>query len=436
MSAPPFATPNNHLRQMLILLFLIISIGAKAQESSEVFTNKIYLLSIKTIQLYVDPLMLTDPAIPLGGASQLHLEFDDLEGDKKNYYYTLIHCNFDWTASDLSPFDYLKGFKEQDITDFSFSFNTRQSYSHYDLLFPNENITPTKSGNYILKVYLDNDPEKIAFTKRFIIFESKAQLITNVHKPTDVRFTDIYQEVDFVLNYRGISISNPVSDVKVLLMQNFRWDNAITNLQPLFMRTTELDYSYDIENAFPAGKEFRYFDTRSVRYRTERVRDIQAEVSKTEVFLTPDVSRGNQPYLFHKDINGKLVPGIIEGFNQKAEPDYVWVTFTLPFDYPLRSTNIYIIGQLTEWQMKDEFMMHYDSDARKYEARVYLKQGYYEYQFVTLEEKGEIADSELFEGNSYETENTYQIFAYYRSFGSRYDEVICYKATDSFNNNR
>ncbi len=436
MSEFYFSSYNKLLKWMLFLVLPVVSLDAEAQEASEFYADKIYLPSIKTIQLYVDPLILTDPAIPLGGASQLHLEFDDLDGDKKNYYYTLIHCNFDWTPSDLSPFDYLSGFKEQDITDFSFSFNTKQSYAHYDLLFPNENIRPTKSGNYILKVYLDNDPEKVALTRRFIIFDSKAQLISDIHKPTNVKYTDTYQEADFVFNYRGISISNPINDVKILLMQNFRWDNAITSLQPLFMKTEELDYTYDLENAFPAGKEFRYFDTRSVRYRTERVSDIKADGTKTEVFLTPDISRGNQPYLFHKDINGKFIPGIIEGFNQKVEPDYVWVTFTLPFDYPLRSTNIYIIGQFTDWQMKEEFLMHYDADAGKYETRVYLKQGYYEYQYVTFDEKGEIADNELFEGNSYETENTYQIFAYYRSFGSRYDEVIAYKATDSFNNNR
>ena len=413
--------------------FLLFSLLVKGQDEVPVYTDHVYNPAIKTIQLYVDPIILSDPIIPLGGSSQLHLEFDDLEGDKKNYYYTLIQCNFDWTPTDLSPFDYLTGFQEQELNKFEFSFNTNQRYTHYDLLFPNADIQPTKSGNYILKVYLDADPENMVLTRRFIVFDSKAQIVSEVHKPFDARYTDQFQEVDFNINYKGLSISNPINDVKVLLMQNFRWDNAITNLTPLFMKPNELDYTYDMTNAFPGGKEFRYFDTRSVRYRTERVKNIQAEKGVTDVILFADEVRSDQPYLFRKDIDGRFIPGIVEGFNQKSEPDYAWVNFFVPFNYPLRASHIYLFGKFTDWQLKDDFEMHYDPKLLGFTGRIYLKQGYYEYEYLTAD-KGDVTGSQdLIEGNSYETMNTYQVLVYYRPFGSRYDEVIAYKATDTFN---
>lgn len=405
-------------------------------DDNPVYQDRIFQPNIKTVQLYVDPIILSDPIIPLNGNSKLHLEFDDLNGDKRNYYYTFIHCNFDWTRSDLNEFDYIQGFREQEIIDFQFSFTTLQTYTHYEVLFPNDDVQLTKSGNYILMVYADNDPDQPVLTRRFIIFSSKAEVLTNVHQPYDPKYTNGYQEVDFTVRYNGMNISNPLQDVKVLLMQNFRWDNAITGLKPLFMKPYQLEYSYDLVNAFPAGKEFRYFDTRSIRYRTDHVQEIRATNRQTDIYLFPDQSRADEPYVFHTDINGKYIPGIIEGINQKAEPDYTWVYFTLPFDYPLVNTNLFVLGKLTDWKLTDEFMMHYEPSHHLYTCKAYLKQGYYEYEYVAAEKGSDRVSGDLMEGNAYETENTYQLLVYYRSFGSRYDEVIAYKATDSFNRNR
>ncbi|MGB3075448.1 MAG: DUF5103 domain-containing protein, partial [Chitinophagales bacterium] len=328
-------------------------VHAFAQDDITVYQDQVYVPNIKTVQLYLDPILLSDPVIPLNGSSQLHLEFDDLNGDKRNYYYTIVHCNFDWTKSELNEFDYIDGFREQDINTFEFSFTTLQTYTHYEVLFPNENMKLTKSGNYILKVYADNDPDRPIITRRFVVFSSKAEVITNVHPPYDPKFSTRYQEVDFTIRYNGLTISNPITDVRVLLMQNFRWDNAIAHLQPLFMKPYQLDYTYDLKNAFPAGKEFRYFDSRSIRYRTDHVRELNFDNRQTEVILFPDESRAEETYSVHSDINGKFIPGIIEGFNQNAEPDYTWVLFSLPFDYPLQNMDLFITGKLTDWKLSD-----------------------------------------------------------------------------------
>ncbi|MBA3648378.1 MAG: DUF5103 domain-containing protein [Chitinophagales bacterium] len=420
---------RNNLAIVLILLF---NANSALANDPAVFRDQIFTASVRTVQLYVNPLPLSDAVIPLNGPSQLHLAFDDLEGDKKNYFYTLILCNYDWTPSDLNPFGYLEGFQQQEIITFSFSFNTYQHFTHYDLQFPNADIRITKSGNYVLKVYADNDPGKVVLTRRFIVFESNLQVITDVHQPLSAKYSRTHQEVDFSLNYSGMSISNPQNDIHVLLMQNFRWDNAISNLSPLFQRSNQLDYNYEMENAFEAGKEFRNFDTRTIRYRTEHVKEIKTSNDVTDILLFSDEVRAGTPYFFRRDIDGKFLPATQDYPEEALQADYVWVYFTLPFDYPVKEGKIYLFGKFTDWQLLPDFQMQWNPKLFAYEAKAYLKQGYYEYEYIYSDNNGN-AETDLIEGNSYETQNTYQVFVYYRPFGARYDQVIAYKATDSFN---
>lgn len=405
-----------------------------AQNEAEIFTDKTFLPNIHTVQLYIEPLVLTDPVISLNGPAQLHLSFDDLDAEKKDYYFTVIQCNYDWSPSELSGFDYVSGFNPQEIRDYKFSFNTYQRYIHYSLLFPSADFRITKSGNYILKVYLDDDPEQVVLTRRFIVVENKVQITSDVNQADDVRYSRTHQQVNFSILHRGMSISSAFSEIKVLLMQNFRWDNAIFNLQPQFVRPEQIDYHYTMKTAFPSGKEFRYFDTRTIRYKTDRVKEIEPDKNTTVVSLFPDQSRGNAQSFSRKDINGKFIPGIQEYGDPDSQADYVWVKFFLPVDYPFRNGKIYLLGAFTDWQLQDPYRLQYNTATKSYEASVYLKQGYYEYlYYFKSEEKAEDDTALILEGNSFETENAYQILIYYRPFGSRYDQVIGYKATDSFN---
>jgi hypothetical protein len=233
-----------------------------------------------------------------------------------------------------------------------------------------------------------------------------------------------------------MAISNPMNDVRVVLMQNFRWDNAITDLQPLYLKPGELDYNYNKENQFPGGKEFRHFDSHTLHYKTDRVKDIQSANGEQDVFLLPDVPRADLPYFSYKDIDGKFIPSIADMPDQVLNPDYVWVNFFMPFDYPLHDGKVYLFGKMTDWKIQDQFQLQYDATLKGYVGKEYLKQGYYEYEYAYVEKKNPVINLDLLEGNYFETENTYQIFVYYRPFGNRGDELIGYDATDSFNNNK
>jgi hypothetical protein len=280
-------------------------------------------------------------------------------------------------------------------------------------------------------VFENNNPDEIILTRRFMVVDSKVTISSEVHRSAEVSTMQSHQEIDFSINTVGMQVMNARSEVKTVLMQNFRWDNAITDLQPLFIRNEILDYHYNTANSFAALKEFRRFDTRSIRYRTERIVDIVNKGQVTEATVQPEEPRAGLPYFFEKDANGKFVTGIYEGSEPQIEADYVLVHFFLISNYPGEEP-VYLFGKLTDWQCLPAFRMHYNAAYRAYELSVLLKQGYHEYVYASPLKNGEI-NAELWEGNSHETENAYQILVYYRPFGERYDQLIGYKATDTFN---
>ena len=55
-------------------------------------------------------------------------------------------------------------------------------------------------------------------------------------------------------------------------------------------------------------------------------------------------------------------------------------------------------------------------------ANILLKQGYYNYQYVTI--KNNQISTDLIEGNYYETNNEYTIYVYHKSPFGRYERLV------------
>jgi hypothetical protein len=354
------------------------------------------------------------------------LSFDDLDGDLKHYKYTIIHCEADWTTSEnLHVSDYIDGFREDNIEDFAYSFNTTVHYTHYSLDFPSRDLKPKISGNYLMVVFLD-DPSNIVLTWRFMIMEASPIGITgNVHQASAMATHFTHQEVDFSIQMNGMKILDPTREIKVVITQNDRWDNAIRNLKPRFVRTESMDYDYDNENAFPGGNEFRAFDTKSLIAQSERIRHIDYDSGGYEVYLLDDARRTFKNYTSDKEINGrKLIKNEEYAQNSDIEADYAWVYFSLPMESIPSGGQLYILGSLTDWQLDDNNRMSYDYPNKRYYKKLYLKQGYYNYLYVFQDSKTKRSDLGLIEGNHWETENEYTVWVYYHENGGLYDRLI------------
>lgn len=400
------------------------------------YTNRVYQKNIKTVQLYDPSYPLSSPIIQLGTEQKLKLSFDDLDGGLKNFSYTLIHCNQNWEPSNLSTADYTTGFTNDVINDYNYSLNSTQRYTHYNVTFPNEYVQITKSGNYIVKVYEDNNPDKLVLTERLMVYEQKVAINALIKPATTVAYRNYKQEIDFSIDYTGYDIQNPYADLKVVITQNDRTDNAIKNLKPQFIKENVLTYDYDEENVFTGGSEFRYIDLKTLRFQNDHIQKISFDSSRYHVYLVPDEKRTFKRYTTSQDINGKYLVKMNGAYNSEQEADYAFVHFFLNCNEELNDGSLYIAGELSNWQFNKAYRMNYNAERLGYEATLYLKQGYYNYEYVFFKNGSNIGDETIIEGMHFETENDYAIYVYHRSYGAGYDQLIGVKKMNSLRSGR
>jgi len=386
-----------------------------------IYKNGSLNTQIKTLLCHKKSDELSFPILKLNTDNQLLVSFDDLDADIKDYYYTIIHCNADWTASDLMKSEYINGFTDEPITDYEFSFNTLQTYTHYTFNFPGDELKPILSGNYVFKIYKEGG-EIIAY-KRFMILETKLTIEAQVKRSSLARERDTKHEIDFTIKHPNLLIADPFSDIKVIVKQNNKEDNAITGLTPIYVKNNELVYDYEDKNTFLGNNEFRHFDIKSLRFQSDRIKAITYDSSYNHVYLYTDKKRTFDRYSIEPDINGNFLIKSQEGWKTSIEADYAFVHFTLPVD-EISYGDMYIIGGFSDWQLRNEFKLKYNAKQKKYEGKMYLKQGYYNYHYALDDTITKQVDISFIEGTHYQTRNDYYVYVYYRSLGGRYDRLL------------
>jgi hypothetical protein len=360
------------------------------------------------------------------------LSFDVLDAPMVNYAYTFIHCDANWVPSELAKLEYMSGMTDDLIQSYDYSRNTRQRYMHYDLVFPNENIRFNRSGNYVLLVYdMDNDNAPV-ITRRFMIYEDVITVAGSAELATRAEYRFEKQEIDFSLFTADLNVIDPYTTIKVAVLQNNRWDNAILDLKPRFVKGTELEYNYNSGNLFDGGNEFRFIDAKNLNYRALGVERVAFEDDTNRIYLEPDERRSSKSYLNIPDINGRFViRNDDRSWDHTIDADYTMIYFRLPVDEPFNKEDIYVFGELSAWNYLPGNRMIYNYDTRQYELGLMLKQGYYNYQYIALPFDSNEGDVSLIEGNHSATENEYTILVYYRRPGAIFDRLVGWKSIKS-----
>jgi len=379
---------------------------------------------IKTIQIFREGWESSYPILLMNSEVLLVIEFDELSDNVSNLYYAVIHCDAEWRISELTPQEYIEGYDENIIEDYKNSFNTYANYTHFRLTIPNDMMRLTRSGNYLLVVFRDGIRDDVVFSRRFMISEAKVGIEARSNRPVLSSFRDCCQEIDITVKHPGIRIDDPFNETSLSIFQNGVWENAIHNLQPLYINPGELVYDYQRENVFNAGNEFRMFDTQNTRVKGYHVENIQFIAPYMHYELKTD--QPNPPHLYFNrdDMNGRYYVENDEGRDPSVDADYVFVHFTLESRFEIGDGDVYIAGELTNWQFTETNRMEYNEAASKYRGSLLLKQGIYNYRYIFLPENGDAFDMAEIEGSHFETENEYLILFYHRAMGDRFDRLL------------
>ncbi|MBS1650019.1 MAG: DUF5103 domain-containing protein [Bacteroidetes bacterium] len=415
---------------MLLMLCCVFCLQILSQQNADA----VYVSNIKTVKLFQQNNQESLPVLQLNSNDIIELHFDDLDGYVKNYYYTFVLCNADWQPADVSPFDYLKGYQIQRITQYRNSSIAQTNYIHYQAQLPESSCIPIKSGNYLLKVFLNGNMDQLMFAKKFYVVERRAGVAATMSQIIDVEKFSTHQKLKLKVALPEKDLFNVQQQVKLIVMQNNRTDNAYINIQPTYIRGNILEYDNTNELIFEGGNEYRWADLRSFRFLSERIDKV---IQPNDVYLKPDVNRLQQRYLYMKDLNGYYDVSTTESINPWWQTEYGKVHFTYvpPNNKAYANNDVYLLGELTGNEISDTSKMIFNEDKGVYEKELYLKQGYYSYTYGTKNniDKQANATFALTEGNYWETENDYQIFVYFRPLNARHDELIALSVFNSKN---
>lgn len=407
-----------------LVLFTFISFGQSLEEIHPPF-------NIKTISFQQN----NENVIPIFRLGDVFkFSFDDLYMEEANYYYTITHCNYDWTKSQLSQIEYLNGLDNQRIINYENSVNTLQNYSHYEINFPNQFTKGfLVTGNYLLTIL--NNYQEVVFSRKFVIYEDLVSVPMIVRRARVNKDIEFKHNLEFTISPRTMMLQNPIQNLKIILLKNGIWNTAITGVKPMFTIGTDLVYKYDKETQFWAGNEFLAFDSKDIRVAMNGIRGIDASSSIYKTILYTDEARQNKIYTFNPDINGNFVVRNINSIsNDNIEADYSWVYFSLSAPANFSKKDIFVSGLFNNYALTPEYKMEYNPEKKIYEKAVLVKQGFTSYEYTLADTNGKVDFENAIDGNFYQTENDYFCIVYYRANNDRYDRVIGKGLTNSFDN--
>lgn len=406
--------------KQFITIFLLTALHFPSLKAQQ---NGIFVDNIKSLQVKPNGEWGEQPVMPLGGANYMEISFDDLQHNFVRYTYTITHSNADWKQSDLIRSEYMDGFDDNRIDEYDQSMNTEMEYNHYTFTLPNEDVKLLVSGNYIVNIFEDGEDEPVA-RACFSVIEPHVGIAMELTGNTDIDTYASHQQLSFVINYSGFQTRNAIDELIPVVRQNNRWDNAVYNLKPTFMRVNEMVYEHNRNLIFEAGNEFRRFEILDRHVPTMRIDRMRYDGDYYHATVMTDEQR--TAYLFDRDQNGRYWVRNGNNVDNDTESDYYYTHFRLEMPQ-IPGGDLYISGDMTNYSMTEDFKMEYNLLEHAYELVLPLKQGSYNYQYLFLRDGNTVAEATPSEGSFHQTENEYSVYVYYRPFGTRYDKLVGFK---------
>ena len=376
--------------------------------------------TITSLQVIAGKDWLLPPITQLGG-EPINISFDDLTHEYHRYTYRIEHCEADWTTSEeIFTSDYCEGYYEDNpIDDLVESINTNTLYTHYSLQIPNERCRLKIGGNYRLTVVDNNNDDTPILTVCFMVVEPLMKVGLSMTTNTDYDINKRHQQIAMDLKYGNLTVTSPETQIKTVVMQNGRWDNAVVNAKPQYVMSDGLRWDHCRDFIFNGGNEYRKFEILDPGHPTLGIETISWDGENYNAMIWTDEPR--QSYVYDEDANGAFYIRNSDNFENDYSSDYILTHFRLKS--PHLEGKVYLNASWTYDRFEPKYEMQYDDLAQLYTTTLPLKQGYYSYQYLWLRNDGTTAPVPS-EGNFYQTENQYQALVYYRPIGGRTDRLV------------
>ncbi|MBQ6166202.1 MAG: DUF5103 domain-containing protein [Muribaculaceae bacterium] len=405
---------------------LLMAMAATAQNRVDTRTH-IFDNNVRSLKVCLDNNMYIPPVLMLNGDNYLVVNFDYIDYDVHYLRYSVTHCNADWQPSQLLESEYVSGFNYADIDDYEQSMATYVHYYNYQFTLPNADMELLVSGNYLLTVYEQDDPDEVLFQTRFSVCEGTVGVYPQVTSRTDVEYNNRFQQVSFDVRFKSGQIKDPYSEFTCIVSQNSREDNAVVVTRPLMVMNDHVTYDHNRDLIFFAGNEFRRFETVAAHNINMGVRSIRYYEPMYHATLMVDEPRSEMQYLYDRTQFGRFTIRNAEAYDENPlEADYMITHFALDAGGKLNGGNVWLYGEFINGYPASQAMMKYDASNGCYTADLLLKQGAYNYMYLWVPDGISVGLTSLIEGDHYETVNEYLVKVYDRPLGERYDHFVGY----------
>lgn len=419
-----FYTNLDEIMRFKYLFIIILFTCSRVMQGQDVIRTQILKDNIKTLQVKTNGNPLAVPVIELNTDDVLTISFDEMSHEGRSFSYEIKHCNADWTESTLSTAEFLQGFSRGYIDDYALSINTTFLFTNYRFSLPNDDVKFNVSGNYAVNIFEDNERDNPVACLRFYVVDPKVEIRPKVRGNTDAEIYGSLQQLDFDVITENYKIQDAHSELKAVVIQNGRLDNAVTDLKPTYYSHNKFSFVNNRKLIFEGGNEYHRIDFSSIYNYDERISEIKFVRPHYEVFVETHYPNTSASYQTDFDVNGKFVINYQNGFDSDLEADYMYVHIFLPMEKQLENGEIYLGGHWNYNQMNDGSRMNYDSYNKLYYKTLLLKQGGYNYQFWYFSEQADKVFVKPIDGSYWQTQNEYGVFIYHRPWGGRYDQLI------------
>lgn len=368
------------------------------------------------------------PVFNVNSKFQAKFTFDVLTDNAKNLSYRIFHCNKNWEKSDLFYEDFATGFEDNYIDEYNYSFNTLQEYVNYNFLIPNNDLSFKITGNYILQVYDEMEPETILIQRRFMVVDTKVILNGKSVPLNDVSEMRYKQQLEFSIENKSYVINNPYQYLSASIIQNNNWHTLKSNILPTYIQNDNYIFNNLDDYIFDGINECRTFNISRLNGGGEFIRGTVIDSDLYHTYLVKEKKRSFNIYSsLNQDDNGNFRIYMFDNVRSLTEADYQIIHFELDMPVKFSDGEIYVLGDFNHWSPSEEFIMHFDQQSLSYKAEIKLKQGNYNYLYGFKKNDDTIVNLAALEGNHFETTNNYQVIIYYSDPIKRYDQIIGYQ---------